>query len=556
MLILVDVSAILRSSILGGVDPEAVQDTDGSLVNSVGYGYERAVNSMNSLLEKLQATPKNLVLVYETGASKAPRQAMYPLYKNGASSVKSPLTNVHFGILREQFLRTYRNYGAIAVTQDRIEADDVIAKIALSYPDYAIVYTVDNDLMVLAGKNPRGGHVDVITAAGVSVNKYGDFPLKDITIYKSLVGDSSDNIKGIKGFGEKAWQAFLEKYGTPGIDYLRGCLEKRDFGPLFEQIDECPLIRKIYHGSKEAIASYDVVLLRPEWVDTLNNPLEWHPGVNIGGSGDERFSKWEPTKTLIDARNAHALTRVLAAIPEGSEVAFDIETATPVDSDFWLEQQGSSGVDVIGSFLVGFSVTFGDCDQHSVYVDVRHDSDHNVSLDVVEEFLVALSKKATLVIHNTMFEGTVLYNEFSASFKPLGNRGLIRSWLDTKLESAYVDENDRHGLKHLSQKWLGYTQVSYDEVTGGRKMSEMTARETLNYGCDDTICTTALHNFFKLFMQVENTYEVYKAVEIPSSYLHAFAFIHGVRFDPTKYRELTAEDQKTLDDAQANVTST
>lgn len=554
--IIVDVSAILWSSLQGGKDPEAAQDESGVSVNSSAYGYERAVNTVNKLVTELEASPKDLILVYESGNSKGPRQAMYHQYKNGSSSTKSPLAYKHFAELRDRFIKVYRDYGAIAVTQERIEADDIIARLTQNLPGYIAVQTVDNDLMALAGNNPRGGYVDVITAAGTSVNKYGDFPLKDITIYKSMVGDSSDNIKGIKGFGEKAWQTFLEKYGVQGIDFIRGCLEKRDFGDLYEQAQKCPIANRIYLGAQDCQSSYDVVLLRPEWVDTVDHPLQWYPGVCIGGSGDERFPKWEPTKTLVNADNAHLLEEVLQHIAAlghekwTPEVTLDIETSTPDESDEWLAAQESKGVDVIGSYLVGFSITYGNNLQHTIYVDVRHAGDKNVPIKVAGSFLKRLSAMCRLVIHNTMFEGTVLYHEFGEAFKDLGNRGLLRQWTDTKLEASYVDENDRLGLKHLSKKWLGYTQTTYEDVTQGRKMDEMTAAETLDYGCDDTICTAALHNFFELFMEFENTHHVFKAVEIPASYLHCYAFIKGVRFDASKRRELVETDQLELSKAE------
>lgn len=572
MRVIVDVSALLWSSLLGGRDLEAVYDpASGVSVNSAGYGYERAVSKLNNLLDQLFSTPSDTILVYESGASKAPRQGINPQYKNALSNKKPDGAYVQFSRLRDDFLRTYRNYGAIAVTQNRVEADDIIAWIANNLEEDAHIYTVDNDLMVLSGTNPKGFRVYVETPDNLDKNKYADFPLRDITIYKSLVGDSSDNIKGIRGFGPKAWEAFWSKYGVSGTDYLRDCLEKRDFGGMFADVEQCPLLHKIYYNSADLQQSYDLVVLRPEWVNTLMFPLEWEPGVNIGGwQPDRRFSKWEPTKTLIN-RNNQDLLRLLPQLT--GEVAFDIETSTPYESDEWLEAQKSKGVDVVGSRLTGFSFTYGDCMQHSVYVDVRHYGGEGVAIDVVGKFLKKLQSQATLVIHNTMFEGTVLYNEFGEDWKDLGNRGLIKAWYDTKFEASYVDENAKLGLKYLSKRWLGYDQATYDATTtvvGATppypnyqaevrdadkvafvyKMDGLPAHRVFDYGCDDTICTAALHNFFKLVMQLESTWEVYKSVEIPASYIHVHAFIKGVRFDHAKHAELVVEDNQVYAQAE------
>ena len=101
------------------------------------------------------------------------------------------------------------------------EADDLIASVAtLARDSYEVkIITGDKDLLQLVG-----GNVKVyITRKGVGeleefneVNfkeKMGINPLQ-LTDYKGLIGDSSDNLSGIKGIGPKSACALLEKYGT------------------------------------------------------------------------------------------------------------------------------------------------------------------------------------------------------------------------------------------------------------------------------------------------------------------------------------------------------
>ena len=85
------------------------------------------------------------------------------------------------------------------------------------------------------------------------------------------------------------------------------------------------------------------------------------------------------------------------------------------------------------------------------------------------------------------------------------------------------------------------------------KMNELSAEHVLGYGCDDTICTIALHNFYKLTMQLEHSYNVYLDVEIDAAYLHAKSFIDGVDISVEKLNELSAADDITYDTAWATV---
>jgi hypothetical protein len=80
-------------------------------------------------------------------------------------------------------------------------------------------------------------------------------------------------------------------------------------------------------------------------------------------------------------------------------------------------------------------------------------------------------------------------------------------------------------------------------------MRELPARHVFGYGCDDTICTAALHVFNRLVMEIEHTWQVYLAVEIDSAYQHAVNFITGMAVSVEKINELSAEDDVVYADA-------
>jgi len=193
-------------------------------------------------------------------------------------------------------------------------------------------------------------------------------------------------------------------------------------------------------------------------------------------------------------------------------------------------------------------------------------------------------------------------------------RGFMANVHDTKIMSSYVDENFSNGLKQNSKLYLGYEQVSYDDVTtktgtladlppGGRitkdehcidiealrdmapkkqaawlakrgysdvyeaveahrnrtvskqyRMNELRAEDVLDYGADDTICTSALYNFYRLMMEVEGTFGVYEKVEVKPSYMTALSYVQGANVSVERLRELERADDKVFEKARTTLT--
>lgn len=199
-------------------------------------------------------------------------------------------------------------------------------------------------------------------------------------------------------------------------------------------------------------------------------------------------------------------------------------------------------------------------------------------------------------------------------FKVTNYRGFMSNAHDTKIMSSYVDENTSNGLKQNSKMHLDYEQVSYKAVTtlegrlydlppGGKivqdmwkididrlreldpkklklrlaklgyedlhdviqdyndrvvskqyRMNELTAEQVLDYGADDTICTSALYNYYQLRMELEKTFEVYKAVEIKPAYMTALSYVQGVDVSVERMKQLERADDKVFEKARATLT--
>lgn len=141
------------------------------------------------------------------------------------------------------------------VEREGYEADDVLgtfAKAAERDGNYALLATGDRDALqlvsdhvtvILAATRAGGAQYLNMTPAAVT-EQYGVTPCQLIET-KALMGDSSDNIPGVKGIGEKTAFALIQKYGT--------------VGKLYEQLDTLdvtPAVRKkLEEGREQAVLS-------------------------------------------------------------------------------------------------------------------------------------------------------------------------------------------------------------------------------------------------------------------------------------------------------------
>jgi hypothetical protein len=123
------------------------------------------------------------------------RRAIYPNYKNRPphpSHIQQGMA-----MIREMIGHT----PAWRVGIDGYEADDLIAALIDLFPNDPItIITRDGDLRALATKRVT-----------VTARVKNEIPAQWVRLYKLCCGDSSDTIPGIKGFGDKAWDAASDK---------------------------------------------------------------------------------------------------------------------------------------------------------------------------------------------------------------------------------------------------------------------------------------------------------------------------------------------------------
>jgi DNA polymerase-1 len=184
------------------------------------------------------------------------RRSIYKGYKEGRKPVV-PNTIKTYGFTTEEvefnrvyqgtLLRKYLDYTPVKqLTISGCEADDVIAHYINTYCDTQdiMIVSTDRDYLQLLREGViiyRGGKNIEILNENLVVEQYGVHP-RNFAIYKSLLGDKSDNIPGIYGLGEKTIIKLFPmlRESTPVYlnDIEKYCHENIDKSKLFSKILE------------------------------------------------------------------------------------------------------------------------------------------------------------------------------------------------------------------------------------------------------------------------------------------------------------------------------
>lgn len=224
-LLLIDGNSILNRAYFA-LPP--LNDKDGCNVNAV-YGF---VNILLKCLDNYK--PDKLVVAFDKRGHNF-RKDLYPDYKANRKGMPDDLAQ-QMPVLHELL-----NCLSITVVEkEGVEADDIIGTVSKSFDGESFIVSGDRDMWQLVSDKvtvlytKRGvTEVEVITPETLMSN-YNLCPSQVIE-YKALRGDSSDNIPGVKGVGEKTAMLLLSKYGD--IEFLYQNIHKEK-GALREKLEQ------------------------------------------------------------------------------------------------------------------------------------------------------------------------------------------------------------------------------------------------------------------------------------------------------------------------------
>lgn len=524
---------------------------------------ERAVRSPNHTLDKFtnryllpitKLVPLNRIIAVNDAGNNF-RKAIDPDYK-ATRKEPEPAVKAAMEASRHAIRELLHSLGVMQVSVAGTEADDVVAYLAKNLPGGKFIYTVDADLIALSG-----AHVQVfLKGEPHNVFRKDDIVVqpRHVTLFKSIVGDSSDNIKGVKGLGPAAWADLVDEVGEDGLDELVEIIESEDFSPLKVAAAESTgkVLGKLVESVSDWRRSYMLAKLRPELVDSRQGKeftrLRWEKRL----PSRDRLSRlamtagayWLiedlqhllPNQYLITAKDWDDTTLAEAKelFSKSRFISIDWESWNPYQEHF--KAADDKYVDMYGQIISGMGLTCGENLEHTFYFQFDHaDEENNLDKEHLVELLDCIPDGMPIVAQNAYFERTVFMREFGYDIPNLH---------DTKIMASHVDESLPSGLKDMSKHWLNYNQIRYDQVVEkGKTMKDYPGHHVFQYGADDPLVTAHLYDLFYIILCLEGTWPFVERYEFPMTYVLSDAYLAGVSIDFDEVERQRAEDQATYD---------
>ena len=499
------------------------------------------------------------------------RHELYDAYKGNRTAPPE-----EFSMQVPHFFEVVKRCGLAHYDKPGYEADDIIGTLSYKYTQdktQCLIMTGDHDALQLVNEhvtvvmNQRGVSDLKFYTPGAVEERYGFGP--DLIVdFKALKGDTSDNIPGVKGVGDKTATKLLQDYES--LDGIYANLEAISSKSVKQKLEDSK--QDAYMSHKLATIFTDVPLevdddylqFNPQWSEimgvfkeyqltTLVNKysemeLKQNMGDGLFESGKPEVTEAEETRyTLI--QSVDALKEILPKFTEG--FAIDLETTS---------------LNVPDAQIVGVALSAAEGDAYYVacnkYVeDVAQEQTMSLFSDgqtpacsfKVNPLLAALKplleeESVLKVAHNAKYEMGVLAN-YGIQLKGVE--------FDTMLAAFVTFPGDKVGLKDVALRHLGIEMTAYEEVAGKGKsqipFKDVPIEDTTQYACADADMTWRLYHYFKPKIVEKEVMSLFYDIELPCQAVLADMEHVGVCLNTAYLQTLSDKFSAEIEELRAKI---
>ena len=485
------------------------------------------LNMLKSLRKQYPDSPFAVVFDAKGGTF---RDEMYADYKANRPSMPDDMR-----VQIEPLHASVKALGFPLLCVDNVEADDVIGTLARSSAAAdrpVVISTGDKDMAQLVD-----GHITLVnTMTGSSLDvagvkeKFGVAP-EQIIDFLALMGDSSDNIPGVPGVGEKTAVGLL--VGVNGG--LKELYENLDIVPTLPIRGAKTLPAKLLEHKDMAFLSYRLATIK------VDVPLD--VGLDDLHLGEPDREKLAELYTLLEFKSwfdelqreaKRAGQAVAPQEPAAAETESRYETILDTARlQVWLDKLSqaklfafdteTTGIDAQQAQLVGLS--FAVKPDEAAYIPLTHSYmgvPEQLDRDTVLLALKPLLEDPTRlkVGQHAKFDMNILAN-CAIGGDPTQGIEVKGIAFDTMLESYVLDSTaTRHDMDSLALKYLGHTTTSFQDIAGkGAKQltfDQISLEQAGPYAAEDADVTLRLHLALQeKLAAIPSLYKVLEEIEMP-----------------------------------------
>jgi DNA polymerase-1 len=550
-----------------------LRDGEGKNVSAL-FGF---FNTLLMLLREYR--PDYLVVAMD---SKGPtfRHDMYAPYK--ANRDKAPED------LHEQVPRIVEILEALGIPQisiQGVEADDIIATLTKSAQRFgidSIMVTGDKDLLQLVDSHtfalrpPKKGESAYRLFGEQEVKSEFGITASQIVDYLSLLGDSSDNVPGVTGIGEKGAVKLLQEYG--------------DLEGIYAHLDECSkgLRSKLEEGREHAKLSKDLVALRSDMfqVDSFDTPeflvrtVHYERAIPLLEQANAKslvagIRKMMDADVIINRKESPIMPAkaIDQKSNEADAASVDIEPSmledhrscacsyvsveTLDDLEALLSRMENEGgimafdlettsIETMEAVPVGFSFT--NREKQAWYVPLVAGGVRVLDDEPVRRILRSYleSGRLALVGQNIKYDYKVLCRWGVRPVKIVFDT-MIAAWLLDSTRMSY-------GMDALAEIHLHYKTIHYtDVVPDGKLFSDVPVDLATRYGAEDSDVTWRLYRLFRKELEARGMLKLLSDLEMPLLTILADMELAGVRLDADRLGQFGTEISGRLDEIQKEI---
>ena len=476
------------------------------------------------------------------------RHERYPAYKANRSEPPEDLVPQF-----PWFPRIVRSLNIPVVSVPGFEADDAIATLCRHGSRTGmdvVVLTGDKDLCQLVDEHTtlydsmRDKTVDIAAV----VERFQVLPalVPDVL---GLAGDTSDNIPGVPGIGEKTAGQLIAEFGSleqllANLGNVSGTRRREN---LVTYAEQALLSRELATVCDSVPVTFDLEAFRlspPDFpaFDALCTELEFQRFRNQLRELFPESSRQVALSTASEfdyqtISSVAGLQAVIDELRQAGAFAVDLETTSvePLDAE-----------------IVGIALAWRA--GAAVYVPVAHRADlftPQIPRDVALQMLKPL-------LEDSAIAKTAQHAKYETAVFARAGIQLSGVTMDTMLAAYLLDPNKRrYGLDSLAQEYLGHRTIGFEDVAGSGKdqksFDQVSIDEATQYAAEDADVTLRLGALFDAALEKSAMRSLLTDVEIPLTQVLATMETTGIRVDLPYLAGLSAEFQERIQRAEQDV---